>query len=44
MLGFRADEGIVLEKSTSLLEPLLAKPGVSPKARAIRAGEKELLH
>src|SRR6202044_4057303 len=35
-----ADEGIVLENSTSLLEPLLAKPGVLTK-RAPTGQEKK---
>jgi DUF1009 family protein len=35
-----ADEGITLENSTSLLEPLLAKPGV-PTSRAPSQAEKE---
>jgi UDP-2,3-diacylglucosamine hydrolase len=39
-----ADEGIILENSTSLLEPLLAKPGVLTKRAPSEAEEKNFAY
>ena len=44
MLGSLPDEGIVLEKSTSLLQPLLAKPGVLTKRALSEQGKKNVAY